>query len=438
MDLMMFHIERGLHLDTEVNVMEQAVTKKERLWTWNFFLLWQGQLVSSFGDIIYSIALGFWIFAKTGSTALMGTLMAVSMLPRILISPFAGVWVDRSDRKQIIVWMDLIRGIIVSLVGIAALTNHIEIWMVFAVGILLGICAAFFNPAVGSVIPDIVPRSKLTQANSTFGMINSGTNILGNPIGGFVYQLLGAPVMFLFDGISYIFSAATEVFIKVPPLEKKENQPHFFDDMKQGFKFMWSFAGLRNVIMIAAVLNFFANTAMVLMMPFFQVTEGLGPGKYGISIAFFTGGAFSGMLLTSALNIQAKYRYGIFMLTAMLSSICFTLFPLNTNLYAIILLLFFAGAFNAILNVLFQASIQLAVPAEMRGKVFSMMNALLMGLSPIGMALGGIVAEFIPIKYVISLCFGISLLAFIPFIFMKGFKRFINYDPALQTLEDIM
>jgi DHA3 family macrolide efflux protein-like MFS transporter len=255
-------------LDTQRVEMEQEVITKERLWIWNFFLLWQGQLVSSFGDIIYSIALGFWVFAKTGSTALMGTLMALSMLLRILISPFAGVWVDRSDRKQIIVWMDLIRDIIVTLVGIAALTSHIEIWMIFIVGILLGICAAFFNPAVGSVIPDIVPRTKLTQANSTFGMINSGTNILGNPIGGFLYQLLGAPIMFLFNGISYIFSAATEVFIKVPPIEKKENQLRFFDDMKQGFRFMWSFAGLRNVIMIAAVLNFFANTALVLRCPF--------------------------------------------------------------------------------------------------------------------------------------------------------------------------
>jgi MFS transporter, DHA3 family, macrolide efflux protein len=109
-------------------------------------------LVSAFGDIAYSLALGFWIYAKTGSTALMGTLMAVSMLPRIIISPFAGVWVDRSDRKKIIVWMDFIRGVLVVLVGIAAFTDTIEIWMVFAAGIILGVCAAFFNPAVSSAI----------------------------------------------------------------------------------------------------------------------------------------------------------------------------------------------------------------------------------------------------------------------------------------------
>ena len=82
----------------------------EKLWTVNFFLLWQGQLVSILGDVVYAIALGFWILATTGSTALMGGLMAASTLPRILVSPAAGVVVDRFDRRMLMIWMDAIRG----------------------------------------------------------------------------------------------------------------------------------------------------------------------------------------------------------------------------------------------------------------------------------------------------------------------------------------
>jgi MFS family permease len=431
-------VERGFDLETQLANIEQEVEKKEKLWTWNFFLLWQGQLVSAFGDIAYSLALGFWIFAKTGSTGLMGTLMAVSMLPRIVISPFAGVLVDRTDRKKIIVWMDFIRGFIVVMIGIAALTDTIEIWMVFTAGIILGICAAFFNPAVSSIIPDVVPTSKVMQANSAFNMIYSGTNILGNPIGGVAYQMLGAPIMFLFNGVSYIFSAATEVFIKVPKIQREAEQLHFFQDMLQGFKFMWKFTGLRSTLMIAAGLNLFANTAMVLMMPFFQMTKGLGPGKYGFAIAMLTGGAFVGMLATSSINIKPKQRYIIFILTGLISSICYTLFPLSNSLMIIAALLFLAGLLNAILNVLFQTTMQLAVPQDMRGKVFSMMGTLLMGLTPIGMALGGVMAEFIPAKYVMSICYAITFFFFIPFIFMPSFKRFINYNPEEQMLEDIM
>lgn len=425
-------------METEIVNVRQEIDKKEKLWTWNFFLLWQGQLVSAFGDVAYSIALGFWIFAKTGSTGLMGTLMAVSMLPRLIISPFAGVWVDRLDRKQIIVWMDFIRGLVAVLVGIAAFTDLIEIWMVFAAGIILGICAAFFNPAVSSVIPDVAPASKIMQANSAFNMIYSGTNILGNPIGGVAYQMLGAPIMFLFNGISYFFSAATEVFIKIPKIQKEAEQLHFFEDMLQGFRFMWKFTGLRSTLLIAAGLNLFANTAMVLMMPFFQVTEGLGPGKYGFAIALFTGGSFVGMLATSSINIKPMQRYMIFILTGLISSTFFAVFPFSNNMLIISILLFFAGLLNAILNVLFQTCIQLSVPQNMRGKVFAMMGTILMGLTPIGMALGGVMAEFIAVKYVMSLCSAISGCLFIPFVFMPSFKRFINYNPEEQTLEDIM
>ncbi|MFI5369523.1 MAG: MFS transporter, partial [Spirochaetia bacterium] len=75
--------------------------RTEKLWTASFLLLWQGQLVSIFGDVVYAIALGFWILAATGSTILMGSLMAASTLPRILVSPFAGVVVDRFDRRSV-------------------------------------------------------------------------------------------------------------------------------------------------------------------------------------------------------------------------------------------------------------------------------------------------------------------------------------------------
>lgn len=418
--------------------MENKPSIKEKLWTWNFFLLWQGQLVSAFGDIAYSIALGFWVYGKTGSTALMGTLMAVTSLPRLIISPFAGVWVDRSDRKQLIVWMDFIRGVMVVLVAAAAFMDLIQVWMVFVSGVILSICAAFFNPSVSSVVPDIVPSSKVIKANSALQMIYSGTNILGNPIGGVAYKMLGAPAMFLFNGISYIFSAFTEIFIKVPPIKKEVQQLHFFEDMKQGFKFTWKLSGLRNLIMLAAVLNFFGNTGMVLIMPFFQSTKGLGPEAYGIAIALMTGGSFAGMLVTMLANIKPKQRYIIFMASSLTSCIFFILFPLFDNLLLIGALMFMGGMLNAILNAIFGAVIQLAVPQNMRGKVFALMNTLVMGLTPIGMALGGFVAEFIPIKYVMSLCNAVSFFLFVPFIFLTSFKRFINYDPEVQTLEEIM
>jgi len=123
---------------------ENCLDKLDRLWNKNFFLLWQGQLVSVLGNIVYSIALGFWMLDLTGSTALMGSLMATSMVPNLIIAPFAGVLVDKWDRKRIIVMTDFIRGVFVTLIGIAGIFGFLQVWMVFVVGIVIGLCGAFF------------------------------------------------------------------------------------------------------------------------------------------------------------------------------------------------------------------------------------------------------------------------------------------------------
>ena len=207
-----------------------------KLWNLNFFLIWQGQLVSAVGDVIYEIALGFWILATTGSTGLMGGLMAASAVPRVLIAPIAGVLVDRSDRKWLLVIMDAGRGITVVLVAVAAYLGILQVWMVFLAGIVIGTGAAFFNPTIMSSLPDIVAREKIVQANSFFSMIRAGSGILGNSSGGFLYAFLGAPLMFLVNGLSYIFSAVTELFIRIPKIVHEKKQAHFFADFHSTLK----------------------------------------------------------------------------------------------------------------------------------------------------------------------------------------------------------
>ena len=101
-------------------VSELKDNPKEKLWTLSFLILWQGQFVSTLGDAVYSIALGFWVLSATGSTALMGLLMAASTLPGVLVSPFAGVLIDRSNKKLLFILMDILRGISIIFLAAAA------------------------------------------------------------------------------------------------------------------------------------------------------------------------------------------------------------------------------------------------------------------------------------------------------------------------------
>ncbi len=411
---------------------------KPKLWNFNFFLLWQGQFVSAIGDVAYSIALGFWILALTGSTALMGTLMAASSLPRVLISPFAGVIVDRSDRKWLLVVMDLIRGIFVVFIGIASYRGFIEIWMVFVAGVIIGVCGAFFNPAVSSIIPDIVDKRKLVQANSAFSIVQTVSGIIGSSAGGILFKMLGASFMFLFNGLSYIFSAITEIFIEVPKIVHEKARLHFFADMKDGFKFVWHFRGLRTLILIAGMINFFAVMGIMLILPLFHQEDKLGPTLYGIIMAFFTGGLFLGFLFTSVVNFQPEQRFKVFSLCYLTMCAGMILLPVFLHFPVMAALVFITGFVNAILNTFINTVLQLTTPQAKRGKVFGLLISVAGGLMPIAYATGGVLAEFIPVRILIAISFGLVALLYVPMLLSVSFRRYIKFDPEIQTLQDIM
>lgn len=408
----------------------QSKSEVKRIWNLNFFLLWQGQLVSALGDTVYAIALGFWILAETGSTAIMGTLMAVSALPRVLVAPFAGVIVDRSNRKWMLVITDAVRGFAIVAIGIAAYTGALRVWMVFVAGIIISVCGAFFNPSVSSSIPDIVPREKLVQANSIFNIIYTGSGIIGNSAGGFLYALLGAPFMFLFNGISYVFSAITEIFIKIPRIIQQNLKWSFFKDMRDGFAFIWNFKGLRLLMILAGILNFFANIGIMLFLPLFEQQAHLGPGLYGLFMGFFTGGVLLGYLLTSSINIKPVQRFRIFVYCAITNCIGLILLPIFLFFPLMAFLALLIGFSNAILNSFFAAILQMTTPQDKRGKVFGLLSSLSGGLTPIAFASGGILAEVFTVQSVIIGSFVLMLFFFIPLFFNNDFRDYIKFDPT--------
>jgi MFS family permease len=405
---------------------------KVKLWTRSFLILWQSQLVSTIGDAVYAIALGFWVLDVTGSTALMGALMAASTLPGVLLSPFAGVLIDRSNKKLLLIAMDIVRGAAVVLLSAAAYAGLIEIWMVFAAGILLSAGGAVFGPGVSSAIPDLVPVSRVANANSAFATVSTGANLIGNAAGGFLYQALGAPLLFLINGLSFLFSGASLPFVKIPSVKHKE-KPQFFQDMALGFRYMWRQKGLRFILILAAVINFFCSIAIMLFLPLCQTDPTLGSGRYGILMASFMGGAVVGFTAMSIINIKPKDRMRVFILASLFSNI-FTLTAVNQPSFAVmIILLVFAGLLNSVVNVQLLATVQTSVPQELRGKVMSFMTAVTQGLTPFAMALGGILGGLFPIRFVITASFAVGFLIMMTSYFSKSFKAYLTHDASSET-----
>jgi MFS family permease len=411
--------------------------KELRLWNVNFLLLWQGQFVSSLGDTAYTVALGFWVLAVTGSTALMGTLMATTVFARVALSPFAGVLVDRGDRKWIIVATDAARGVVIVAVAAAAFAGVLDVWMVFAAGVILGLGGAFFGPAVISALPDIVPKAKLVKANSVFHLIYAASGIPGYSVGGFLYALLGAPLLFLINGVSYLVSAATEVFIKVPKIQHAKQEFRFLEDTKAGLAFTWKVAPLRYMILLFSALNFFSHMGFMLLLPLFQRTEHLGPALYGVVLGGAMGGMFVGYVLTSLVNIKPRRRFAVFLVSAVVGMGALAFFPLYLYFPLMFALAAIFGLFNAVLGTLIMAVLQMTTPQNMRGKVFGFIGTVAGGLTPLAMVLGGVLAEFISIRVIISASFVLTLLFFAALAFSPAIRRYVNFDPDKDTLESI-
>lgn len=401
--------------------------RKERIWTSGFVILWQSQLVSTVGDAVYGIALGFWVLSATGSTALMGALMAASTLPGVLIAPAAGVLIDRADKKCLLILMDFIRAAAVLLLAWSAFAGMLRVWMVFAVGVVLSLCGAVFTPCVQSLVPDIVPYSKLPQANSVFSGANSGSALAGNTAGGFLYQLLGAPILFLINGLSFLFSCLCLPFVRIRQKLKAE-KPHFFADIREGARFIGRQPGLRITLIVYALSGFFCAAAFVLFIPLCKFTPGLGSARYGVLMACYTGGALIGYALLSAVTIRAKRRMSVLTAASLLHNGLLAVFANQPYFPVMAAMLLAAGVMNALFSVLILSTVQLSTPQEMRGSVMAFARLLTGGLAPVAMALGGVLGQALKVKYVITALFVLSLAVTVPLYFSRRFRSFISAD----------
>lgn len=391
---------------TSVKDMNTKATENKGFLSLSLFLLLQGQFISIMGDMVYEIALGFWVLAFTGSPALMGTLMATSLLPGVLLAPFAGVVVDRSSRKKLMILTDMIRGITIILVAVTAIMGLLQLWMVFLAGVILGIGGAFFGPAAMSVLPQMVPQNKLTNANSLFGIANTGADILGNSLGGILYVLIGAPLMFLINGISFIISGISISLAKIPKNKTSEiTSQNFISDLTKSLGFIWKLKGLFYIMILFSIFSFLVHIAVVLLIPLFQFTPGLGAAKYGIAVACFTAGMFLGMIVLSAMAIHPSKRAALMLVSLCISNLCLVLFALTTDFYLMSFLLLIAGISESVVNVFILSSIQSVVPDDMMGKIMGLVGTVTMALIPLAMITGGILAEFFPIRTIFLVCF---------------------------------
>ena len=411
--------------------------KGHKLWNKDFFILWQGQLISDLGNGIFYAILGFWVLDLTGSKLLMGTILACLSIPRVILGPFAGAFSDRHSRKWIIVFADLVRGLLFALTGFAAIAmkGQFPVAVLYPIAILSGICSAFFSPAIISSIPDIVPMDKLTKANSMRTLSQSASSLVGYACGGVLYGVLGgAPKLVFGYGLCFLYAAITQFFMKIPRQTPVNKDNHILHDMIDGMKYTFSQKGIRTLIVIGMFLNFFANMGVVLLAPLFKYEPGYGEAMYGAVMATMMVGQLLGMAFVSFAKIKPKDRPLVFFTSVVALIGCMIPVGLASNVYVMFPLALICGASIAIMTVLLYTLLQVTVQPENRGRVFGIMSTVFEGLTPFAMMASGGVSEAFGVRQTIVGAFACAAVVLCYAFINKPFKVFLKSEPLPDTV----
>jgi len=179
-------------------------------------------------------------------------------------------------------------------------------------------------------------------------------------------------------------------------------------------------------MILFSIYSFLEHIAVILLIPLFQFTPGLGAAKYGIALACFTVGMFIGMIVLSAWNVHPGKRAALMLASLTVSNVCLIIFALTTQFYLMAFLLFIAGLAESVVAVFILSSIQTVVPDDMMGKVMGLVGTVTMALTPLAMVIGGLMAEIFPIRTIFLVCFVFSFLVFVPTFFIPSVNLLIS------------
>lgn len=407
----------------------------KKLFNKDFILLWQGNAVSAIGDVLYSIAIGIWVFNETGSTALMGIMSSISMFVSMFLSPFAGVLTDRLRRKNIIVLADFVRGLLMCLIGWIAYCNALQVYQVLIVAFLAGVCNVFFSNAYGSLIVSVMPQDKIIQGQSIVQGTNYLIQVVGKGISGTLIALFGVPIMIMINGASFLFSSFTELFITPTPSlhsDEKINPSIILSDFKDGLKYILSKKALFYFALFAMLLNFLGSGMGAILYPFI-LEKGFDMSQYAMFMSIESLAAFVALGILAVFPIPPKHRKQIsiiLLIVTCLCSIAYTALPGFTLVTVFNTITSLANvAFNGILSGVMIKMID----EDYRGKVLGLISCLSNG----GVALSSVAYGFVA-QYIGSINCAIlfAVIMIVPYIWFMSNKLVMSvFEPTQEELQ---
>ncbi len=358
----------------------------------NFKLFFAGQTISLVGSWMTRVATSWLVYRLTGSALLLGTVSFCGQIPTFLIAPFAGVLVDRLDRRQVLVWTQAISMVQSLLLAALTLSGHITIPWILILSVVQGVVNAFDMPGRQSFMIQMVEeRADLSNAIAINSSMVNMARLVGPSLAGLVIAATGEGWCFLIDGISYVAVIASLVAMRVRPQAVRKSASAV-DELRAGWSYVTEFLPVRTILLLFAVVSLM-GMPFVVLMPIFaaQVLHG-GPHTLG-----FLMGAMGVGALVSALSLAARKSVRGLIGMIPVASLVFGLgligFGLSHNFWLSMAMAFVAGMGMMQGMAASNTVIQTLVSEEMRGRVMSYYTVAFVGMAPFGSLLAGAMAH---------------------------------------------
>lgn len=382
----------------------------------NFGLYAVGRFVSMIGSGIQMIAIPLYILDLTGSGAMMGIFTFLNWLPTLAMAPFAGVLGDRWNRKKIMVNTDFARGSLILILALLAVTNNMNIYILFVCQVIISLLDSIFVSSTAAMIPELVKEDDLMRANSLMASLSSISWIVGPILGGVVYGFGGIKMVFLINGVSFVLSAISELFIKyVSKTQSKEKLAleNVKRDFKEGFSFIKGNRNLLTLLIFFCSINFLMNPAFAVVIPFvMKKVIGFSPETYGVIQSTFMVGLLAGNILIASIlakkSSKLLIKLGLFGTTSITVFLALSFFPESVSYFGgptlklvtvLGSLLAVMGIFNALLNTPIQTNMQKLIPNKLRSRVSSVSMVITQAGVPLGAVVYGVLLDLIPAHY---------------------------------------
>jgi len=377
--------------------MEETSTKRPT-GMFGFTIVWIGQIVSVLASSMSQFGLTIFMFQKTGSATALGLMQVFFITPFLIISPLAGVMVDRHNRKMMMMVSDLGAGLATIMILIFQWLGILQFWHLYLTSVIYGLGMAFQWPAYSAAISTMVPKEQYGRANGMMSLIEAGPNVIAPLLAGALLPLIGLTGILFFDVATFLFAIGALLVVHIPQPSRTEEgeqgQGSVWKEAAYGFKYIFSRPSLLGLQLIFFAGNLFAGIGFTLLAPMVlsrTVNNSLMLGS--VQTAGAIGGVVGGVIM-SAWGGFKKRVHGV-LLGWMIGGVGMSIVGLTGGLPTWIIGIIITSLISPLINSSNQAIWQAKVAPDVQGRVFSARRLIAWFTNPISPIIAGTLADFV-------------------------------------------